>query len=135
MTDKEKPDNLLERLLRAYMQMREKRAEIKRDYEEADGSLKHKMGLVEAALLKMLNESGSDALKVKGIGQAYLAKRVIVKATDWNALHDFIMETKQIDLLQKRIASRVVQEYVDTEGKLPPGVDMSTERVVNVRRD
>lgn len=135
MTTEEKTDNLLERLIRAYMLMREKRSEIKREFEEADGSLKHKMGLVEAELLKMLNKAGSDSLKIKGLGQAYLSKRVTVKATDWNALYDFIMETKQIDLLQKRIASRVVQEYVETEGELPPGVDMSSERVVNVRRD
>ena len=117
------------------MLMREKRTEVKREYEEADGHLKRKMGLVEAELLKMLNAAGSDALKVKGIGQAYLAKRVTVKATDWNALHDFIIETKQIDLLQKRVASRAVQEYVEEQGELPPGCDMSTERVVNVRRD
>jgi len=134
MTVEEKTANL-ERLLRAYMHMREKRAELKREFEEADGQLKNKMSLVEAQLLRMLNAAGSDSLKVKGIGQAYLAKRVTVKATDWNALHDFIIATKQIDLLQKRVASRVVQEYVESEGDLPPGVDMTTERVVNVRRD
>ena len=135
MTDPEKTANL-ERLLKAYMAMREKKSEIKREYEEVEGALKHKMSLIEASLLKMLNTAGSDALKVKGVGQAYLGKRVTVKANDWNALLDFIIETKQVDLLQKRIASRVVQEYAETnDGELPPGVDMATERVVNVRRD
>ena len=134
MTEEVKADNL-ERLLRAYMGMRDKKSEIKREYDETEATLKRKMGLIEAELLKMLNAAGSDALKVKGIGQAYVSKKVLVKATDWNAFHDFIFETKQIDLLQQRVASRAVQEYVETEGELPPGVDMSTERVVNVRRD
>jgi len=134
MTEEVKADNL-ERLLRAYMGMRDKKAELKREYDETEGNLKRKMGLIEAQLLKMLNAAGSDALKVKGIGQAYLGKKVTVEATDWNALHDYIFETRQIDLLQKRVASRAVQEFVETEGELPPGVDMSTERVVNVRRD
>lgn len=134
MTEEVKTDNL-ERLLRAYMGMREKKAELKREFDETESAIKNKMGLIEAQLLKMLNVAGSDSLKVKGIGQAYLAKKVQVKTTDWNAFHDFIFKTKQIDLLQKRVASRAVQEYVDAEGELPPGVDMTTERIVNVRRD
>ena len=134
MTDTGKTDNL-ERLLKAYVKMRDKRSQIKREFDETDGALRKKMGLVEAELLKMLNAAGSDSLKVNGVGQAYLGKKVTVKATDWDALWTYILENKQIDLLQKRVASRAVQEFVETEGELPPGVDMSTERVVNVRRD
>ena len=134
MTDKENNSNL-DRLLRAYVHMRDKRAVAKREFEEKDGQIKRNMALVEAQLLKMLNSAGSDSLKVSGVGQAYLSKKVTVRATDWNAFWEFILETKQIDLLQKRVASRAVQEMVETEGELPPGLDMSTERVVNVRRD
>lgn len=134
MTDQENPSNL-ERLLKAYVRMRDKRSEIKREFDETDGALKKKMSLVEAELLKMLNESGSDALKVAGVGQAYLGKRTFVKVQDWPAFWDHILETKQLDLLQKRVANRAVVEYQDTEGRLPPGVDVSVERVVNVRRD
>lgn len=134
MTEEKETSNL-ERLLKAYVKMREKRSQIKREYDEADGVLKRKMALVEAELLKMLNAAGSDSLKVSGVGQAYLSKKVLVKATDWDALWNHILETKHLDLLQKRVASRAVQEYMETEGELPPGVDMSTERVVNVRRD
>ena len=134
MTDASKNDNL-DRLLRAYVHMRDKRAVAKREFEEKDGQIKRNMALVEAQLLKMLNSAGSDSLKVSGVGQAYLSKKVTVRATDWNAFWEFILETKQIDLLQKRVASRAVQEMVETEGELPPGLDMSTERVVNVRRD
>lgn len=134
MTVAKKTDNL-ERLLKAYVKMRDRRSQLKREYDEADGDLKKKMGLVESELLKMLNASGSDSLKVSGVGQAYLAKKVMVRATDWDAFWDYIFETRQIDLLQKRVASRAVQEIVESTGELPPGVDMSTERVVNVRRD
>jgi hypothetical protein len=134
MTKPEKTDNL-ERLLKAYVKMRDKRSQLKREFDEADGSLRKKMGLVEAELLKMLNAAGSDSLKVTGVGQAFLTKKVTVKATDWNALWNYILESKHIDLLQKRVASRAVQEFVDTEGEMPPGVDMHTERVVSVRRD
>jgi len=134
MTERKESSNL-ERLLTAYVRMRDKRSQIKREFDEADGALRKKMGLVEGELLKMLNKAGSDSLKVAGVGQAYLAKKVTVRATDWDALWKHIFETQNIDLLQKRVGSRAVQEFYDTEGELPPGVDMNTERVVNVRRD
>ena len=134
MTD-EKNGSSLERLLRAYIKMRDTRTDAKRQFDQADKAMVEKMGLIEAQLLKMLNAAGSDSLKVSGVGQAFLAKQVVVRATDWNALWEHILKSKNIDLLQKRVSSTAVQEYVKTEGELPPGVDMITERVVNVRRD
>jgi len=134
MTEEKNGSNL-ERLLRAYMKMRDTRAENKRLFDETDRGLVEKLDLIEAQLLKMLNAAGSDSLKVSGVGQAFLGKKVIVNATDWNALWHHILEHQDTELLQKRVASRAVQDYVEANGELPPGVSMSTERTVNVRRD
>lgn len=124
----------LERMLGAYMAIRNKRSEIKRAFEEEDGDLKKKHALIEAALLKMMQETGSENLTVKGTGMAYLTTKTFTKGKDWDALWKYIEESGNLDLLQRRLSSRAVQEYMDAnEGELPPGVDVSQERAVVVR--
>ena len=124
----------LARMLGAYMKIRDARSTIKRKYEEADGEFKRKMNLIEAGLMKMMQESGSENLTVKGTGMAYLTTKTFTKGKDWDALWKYIEESGNLDLLQRRLSSRAVQEYMDAnEGELPPGIDVSQERAVVVR--
>ena len=124
----------LERMLGAYMKIRDARGELKRTFEEKDGELKRKHALIEAGLMKMMQESGSENLTVRGIGMAYLTTKTFTKGKDWDALWKYIEESGNLDLLQRRLSSRAVQEYMDAnEGELPPGVDVSQERAVVVR--
>ncbi len=124
----------LERFLSAYQKIRSKRSEIKRSFEEMDGGLKHKLGLIEVALMKMMAESGSENLKIKGIGQAYLTTKTFTKGKDWDAIWKYVEESGNLDLLQRRLSSKAVQEFMEANsGDLPPGVDVSTERAVVVR--
>ena len=124
----------LKRFLAAYQKIRSKRSEIKRSFEESDGELKHKLGLIEVALMKMMAESGSENLKIKGVGQAYLTIKTFTKGKDWNAIWKYVEESGNLDLLQRRLSSKAVQEFMEAnDGDLPPGVDVSTERAVVVR--
>ena len=135
MTESKKPSNL-ERLLRGYMAMRTKRSEIKREYEEQDGTIKAKMALVEVQLMRMMTASGSDTLKVKGVAQAIAGVKQFTKAKDWDAIWKFIEETGSLDLLQRRLSVGAIKEFMDANnGELPPGVDVTQERTVTVRID
>jgi hypothetical protein len=134
MTKEVVPNPMLERMIGAYMKIRDRRAEIKREFTEEDNELKRKHGLIEAALMKMMQQVGSETLTVKGTGMAYLTTKTFTKGKDWDALWKYIEESGNLDLLQRRISSKAVQEYMDAnEGELPPGVDVSQERAVVVR--
>lgn len=135
MTEETNPDSPLATMLRAYQNIRTKRSEIKREFEEADGKLRRNLELIEVALLKVMNESGTDQLKVAGVGLAYRSDKVRVSAKDWDALWQFISDNDRLDFLQRRLSSKIVQEYIDeNDGELPPGVDVSKERAVVVKR-
>jgi len=124
----------LGRMLGAYLKIRDARAVLKRKYEEEDNTLQRKLGLIEAALMKIMQETGSENLTVKGTGMAYLTTKTFTKGKDWDALWKYIEESGNLDLLQRRLSSRAVQEYMDANGgELPPGVDVSQERAVVVR--
>ncbi len=134
MTDKPSLDTSTKKYLSAYMQIRNKRAVHKREFEELDGKLKHTLGLIEAALMKKMEAAGSESLTVKGVAMAYLTTKTFTRAKDWQAVWDYIEESGNIDLLQRRLSTKAVQEFVEAnEGDLPPGVDVSQERAVVVR--
>jgi len=54
---------------------------------------------------------------------------------DWNALSEFITKTGNVDLLEHRVSSKSVKQYMeDNDGELPPGVKTFTQRKINIRR-
>lgn len=124
----------LERMLKTYTRIRDKRAQNKRVWEDLDGKLKDQMELIEKGLLLMMNETGSDQLKVKGVGMAILTTRTLPRARDWNAIFEFVQDTGNFDLLQKRLAMGGVNEYIEQHRETPPGIDVTVERGVSVRR-
>lgn len=134
MTDQKKPVTL-ERLLKAYINIRDTRSKNKRAFEEHDADLKRKMDKIEVALLKSMNAAGSDQLKVSGLATAVKSKKERANARDWLAINDHIRATGNLDLLQRRLALGAVRTYVDeNKGKMPPGIDITTEIGVTVRR-
>ena len=52
-----------EELVSAYLALRNSRAELKDNYEEADGKLKSEMEQIEQAMLEICNDVGADSIK------------------------------------------------------------------------
>ena len=125
----------LEKMFKAHSAIKAKRAQLAREFKEADGALKAKMDTIETGFLKLMNDTGTDQLKVKGVGMCYLSEKVLPNCKDWAALWTHVQESGNFDLLQKRLASGGVKEYMDThDGDTPPGVVTTIERGVSVRR-
>ncbi|MNN76524.1 hypothetical protein D3C81_1929110 [compost metagenome] len=54
---------------------------------------------------------------------------------DRNATMDFIKSTGNVELLQARLSSTAIKDFMDAHaGQLPPGVKITTERTVQIRR-
>ena len=125
----------LEKMFRAHAAIKAKRARLKSDYDAADGGLKKKLETIETGFLKIMNDTGTDQLKVKGVGMVFRTERVLPNAKDWNAVFTYVQESGNFDLLQKRLAQGGVKDFMDThDGDPPPGVTTTIERGVGVRR-
>ena len=125
----------LERMFKAHAAIKAKRARLKADFDEADKNLKAKLDTIETGFLKIMNDTGTDQLKVKGVGMVFRTQRILPNAKDWNAVFTYIQESGNFDLLQKRLAQGGVQAYMESnDGDTPPGVTTTIERGVGVRR-
>ncbi len=117
-----------------YIKMRDKKAQMKAAYEESVKPLTEKMEQLEAKLLHIFNETGMDSVKTP-LGTAYASTRTSVSIADRDAFINFVKETGDFNMLELRPSRSAIPEFADmNNGELPPGINVSTIRVVNVRR-
>jgi len=127
-------DATAEKLVKAYVKMRDYRAQLKAQYEEQDNTVKEQMELVEAQLLEMCKTTGADSLRTK-YGTASRTVQTRYWTSDWEAMHKFIMEHNAPDLLERRISQRQMQEFIkENPDAMPVGLNVDNRYTVSVRR-
>lgn len=127
----------IEKLTKAYIAIRDKRAEIKKAFDEEYNALGTKMDRLHAELLRFLQENHTDLTRTQ-FGTVYRQEEIKPSCQDWQALDDWLKANPDIspsDVLEKRVSKKFVTEFMDThEGALPPGVSVYREFVARVRR-
>jgi arsenate reductase-like glutaredoxin family protein len=124
----------VDKLVAVYIKMRDKRAEILRDYEEADGSVKSQMELVEAKLLELCKEIGVDRL---GSTHGTVMRTVKTRywTSDWESMHKFILENKMPELLERRISQTTMKQLLEENPEvMPMGLNIDSKYGVTIRR-
>lgn len=124
-----------DKVIRAYIALRDARAALAKDYDAQDSALKAKQKLLEGVLLKhMLDNPGLEGVRTDS-GMAYMREDVKVSASDWDVLYDWIREHNAFDALEKRVTRKFVQDYMaEHDGSTPPGVTVYRENTVTIRR-
>jgi hypothetical protein len=126
-----------DRVVKAFLNIRDARTALKREFDEKDSELKIKQEKLATHLLAFLNDNQIDSAVAKKVGATfYRQEKVVPSCADWNALYEFIRAEDAFDALEKRIKVGFVKEYMEThEGALPPGVNVHREYEVRVRRN
>jgi len=123
-----------DKLVAAYIKMRDRRAELLREYEDADGGVKTQMEMVEAKLLELCKTVDADSLKTKH-GTVIRGVKTRYWTSDWASMHKFILEHQMPDLLEKRISQSTLKQLLDENpDMMPPGVNVDSKYSVTVRR-
>lgn len=123
------------KMVTAYINIRQKRADIKKKFEEEDKTLKEKLELIEAKMLQQMQEAGIESIKTEA-GTFYRQEEITPAGSDWNAFYNWVREHDAFDALEKRIKKTFIKEYMDAhDGGIPPGVSVYREYVVRVRRN
>ena len=124
----------VDRLVAAYIKMRDKRAELLREYEEADGEVKAQMEAVESKLLDLCKEIGADTLGSKH-GKVMRTVKTRYWTSDWESMHKFILEHKMPELLERRISQTTMKQLLEENPDLmPPGLNTDSRYAVTIRR-
>lgn len=125
--------NDYDRMVRAYIAMRDARSDLKRDYEEKDFKIKQQMQQLEAVMLSSLHESGAESIRTEH-GTIYTVETAKASVADWSALGEWIVKHDALDFLERRVKSSEVTNYLSEYGELPPGVNLHRELNVRIRK-
>ena len=117
-----------------YVKLRDHKALLDAAHKANVAEIDAQMKNAEAFLLGHLNETGLDRMGTSA-GTVYVTVKTMPSIKDRSALTDYIKATGQIELLQMRVSSTAVKEFLEhNNNQLPPGVDIATAREVSVRR-
>jgi hypothetical protein len=121
-------------IARVYIKMRDKRSDIKKEFEAADKVIKDQMELLEGVMLSALAENGAEGIKTS-VGTIYREEKITPTGSDWDTFYEWISQHDAFDALERRIKKTFVTEYMEAhDGSLPPGVSVFREYVARVRR-
>ena len=124
----------VDKLVAVYIKMRDKRAEILRNYEEADSTVKTQMEVVETKLLDICKEIGVDRL---GSTHGTVMRTVMTRywTSDWESMHKFILENKMPELLERRISQTTMKQLLEENPeRMPMGLNTDSKYSVTIRR-
>lgn len=121
-------------LVAKYIELREKKAQYKAEYEMKVAKLDEVMDKIEVKLLEVFDQTGMDSVKTE-FGTAYTSTRNTASVADREAFMEFVKTKDEWPLLEVRASKAAVEQFRDAnDGELPPGINWRSERVVNIRR-
>jgi hypothetical protein len=118
----------VDQLVQTYVEVRDRIKELETEHKAQLAPYRDALSQVEGMLHTMLNQQGAESIKTEH-GTAYKAPWTKAKVIDWPKTLDFIIESGQYDLLERRVSKTVVEDLGDV-----PGVELERGIKVNVRR-
>jgi hypothetical protein len=117
-----------------YIKLRDKKAAMKKEFEASIAPLNEKMDKLEAKLLEVFNTTGMESVRTE-FGTAYSSVRSSATVADRDSFISYVRSHDDWALLEVRPAKLAIEEFRSAnDGGLPPGINFTEERVVNVRR-
>ena len=124
----------LKKLTATYIKIRDKRSELKAEFDAADGVLEKHQDEIKRALLEYCREQGVDSARTDA-GLIYRQTKRRYWTNDWESMHKFIMEHGVPEFLEKRLNQGAVKQFLEENPDvLPPGLNTDSEYVITVRK-
>ena len=123
----------LDLIVERYVLLRDKKAQIKAEYEASVADITVALNRLEGAILSTLNDQGAESFRTAH-GTAYKSTSTSATVADWDSLLGFIKENEAWEMLEKRCAKSAIEQYREANDDLPPGVNWREAVSVGVRR-
>jgi hypothetical protein len=119
----------------AYLAIRNKREELKQDYELRDLALKTEQDAIKVALLSLCNEANVSSMRTEA-GTIIRQLKERAYCQDWGSFKEFVKEHDALDLFEHRIHQGNFKEFMaqHPDSGLPPGVNVMREFDISVRK-
>lgn len=123
-------------LIAEYVDLRDRKTEATaRVAEFMQMNFQQRIDEIELTLLETLNAQGADSIK-SAHGTAFKRIETSVTVADASEFKRHVIGTESWDLLDIRANKTAVKGFVEAnDGKLPPGINMTQDTVISVRRN
>jgi hypothetical protein len=123
-----------DKLVKAYVKIRDARKELSEKFEQEDSVLKDSLDTIEAQLLEACKAIGADSIRTPfGTISRTVKKRYWTN--DWHSFYEFLKEHGVLELLEKRVAQTNMSTFLEENPDLhPPGLNIDSRYSVVVRR-
>lgn len=121
-------------LVKTYIKLRNKKAQLKKEFDLKVASIDELQDKIEALLLVRFQELGIESVKTDE-GTAYSSLKTSVSLADADSFKEFCMRQEDpLTFIDVRVNKSAVLQFKEaTGGELPPGVNFSATRTVNFR--
>lgn len=125
---------LAEKLTRVYLKIRDKKAQLSAEFKKQEDDLSQQLDKVKVALLDYCKEHGLESVKTSE-GIFYRSVKTRYWTSDWEAMHQFVMEHGVPEFLEKRLNQTNVRAFLEENPDLvPKGLNVDSEYVISVRK-
>ena len=123
-----------DKLVKAYIKIRDKRKQLTDAYEAEDQQLEESQELISNKLLEICKTMGAYGFKTEfGTVSRRVSKRFWTN--DWHSFHKFLLEHQTPELLEKRIAQTNMATFLEENPDLlPPGLNVDSKYTISIRR-
>jgi len=122
-------------LCKVYRKIRDKKAEITKEYDVKIAELEKQQDTVAACLKDILVQHKVQTMKTEH-GTAYLQPKIRYYAIDWSAFGEWVVKNNAVDLLEKRVAQGNMKQWLeDNPTNPPPGLEVDSQITVIVRKN
>ncbi len=121
-------------LTRTYIKIRNKRAELKAEFEMQDSALEAQINVIKSELLNYCKSQNIDSVRTSE-GTFYRTIKTRYWTNDWDSMNRFILEHEVPQFYEKRLNQTVMKQFLEENPDvLPPGLNVDSEYVITVRK-
>ena len=123
-----------DKLTKAYIKIRAKRAELSKTFKSEDDILAEHQEKIKNALLSYCAEQNVESVRTSE-GLFYRSIKIKYWTSDWESMHKFVLEHGVPELLDKRLNQTNLKQFLEENPEvLPQGLNKDTEYAIAVRK-
>ena len=123
-----------DKLVYAYIRLRDARSKILKEFEEKDSELKAQQDMVSDHLQDLLKIVGADNIKTKH-GTVTRTIKTRYWTSDWFSMFEFIKANDAMYLMEQRLHQTNIKKFLeDNPDQLPIGLNSDSRYTVSVRK-
>ena len=121
-------------MTKIYIKIRDKRAELKAEFEQKDEVLEMQINAIKSELLDYCKTQGTESVRTAS-GVFYRTIKTRYWTNDWDSMNSFILENEVPQFYEKRLNQTIVKQFLEENPDvLPPGLNVDSEYVITVRK-